>query len=92
MKDIKNLIAESKSPFEFDPNGIRYHGKKKCYACINTANYDADGVSVMLGFEDELEDWGFNDDDIKKIKDLNIDDSTNDFDTLSGGVVVVRLQ
>ena len=101
MKDLKELISESLKDFNAPENYVvTYDGNKKCYAVIQTANYDndnnygefaPDGVSVMLVEEKDLGTLaGFENDEIKLIKKLQVGQSETKFSIT--GVVVVRLK
>lgn len=87
MKDIVTKINEG---FETEDNMIVYKGKKQCYAVINTSEYDAPGVAVMLEELDKLGELGFDEDEITEVKKLNVGQSLDEFK--EDGVVVVRLQ
>ena len=56
MKDIITKINEG---FETEDNMIVYKGKKQCYAVINTSEYDAPGVAVILEELDKLGELGY---------------------------------
>ena len=87
MKDIVTKINEG---FETEDNMIVYKWKKQCYAVINTSEYDAPGVAVMLEELDKLGELGFDEDEITEVKKLNVGQSLDEFK--EDGVVVVRLQ
>lgn len=87
MKDILNFIQEG---FEAQENMVTYTGKKSCYAIINTSEYNAPDVAVMIEEIDKLGDIGFDKDEIKEIKKLEVGKSLDEFK--EDGVVVVRLR
>ena len=87
MKDLLNFIKEG---YKASENIVTYDGKKQCFAIINTTEYDAPGVAVMIEELDKLEDIGFDKDEITEIKKLEVGKSLDEFKEV--GVVVVRLQ
>lgn len=92
MKDLKDVILESKfeNPQE---DVIVYNGKNKCFAIINTSDYDggaAGSVAVQIVENSKLADAGFDENEIKLIRKLNVGDSETKFEM--DGVVVVRMQ
>lgn len=92
MKNLKDTILESKfeNPQE---DVIVYNGKNKCFAVINTSDYDggtADSVAVQVVENSKLADAGFDENEIKLIRKLNVGDSETNFEM--DGVVVVRMR
>ena len=87
MKDILNFIQEG---FKAEENMVTYTGNKSCYAIINTSEYNAPDVAVMIEEINKLGDIGFDKDEIKEIKKLEVGKSLDEFK--EAGVVVVRLK
>ena len=92
MKDLKDKILESKfeNPKE---DVIVYNGKNKCFAVINTSDYDGGttgSVAVQVVENSKLTDAGFTENEIKLIRKLNVGDSETKFEM--DGVVVVRMK
>lgn len=74
-------------------NDFKIKNNNKTFSIINTANYCGDmGVLVVEGRTDELEYWGFEDEDIKEIDKLNIGASWVSNEYGVGGCVVVRMK
>lgn len=74
-------------------NNFKTMDNSKIFSIINTANYYGDmGVIVVEGYADELEDWGFGEEDIKEIDKLNIGASWVSNEYGVGGCVIVRMK
>jgi hypothetical protein len=74
-------------------NNFKTMDNSKIFSIINTANYCGDmGVLVVEGYTDELEDFGFGEEDIKEIDKLNIGASWVSDEYGVGGCVVVRMK
>lgn len=70
---------------------ISINVKQPMYTVINTTEYNDDGVAnVTVCKLNELKSIGFDSDDIKRIKKLNIGESLNDT-WVDNSVVVVRI-
>ena len=91
MKTLIESINEGSAKFDKKYNAIAWNGDKPCVAVINTADYPSiDGnVAVQICEMDELENAGFEEEEIVKIEKMKIGDTLSEFEY--DGVVVVRL-
>ena len=87
------LIKDKITSKEIISATLRLNGANLMYTIMNTSEYDSGmGIIVVEGMSPRiLEDYGFNDDDIKEIARLEVGDSWYDKGMYGKGVVIVRM-